>query len=102
MQLTIDSSEPLRKVAAVVGALYGVELVVASDDAPAAPSGRRRSRAVAASTSTKRSSWRSRGAGGPVDAKVVRQWAVDQGMTVSTRGQLPKAVLSAYADSDAS
>lgn len=98
MQLTIDSTEPLSKVAAVVGALYGVELVVSSGDtATAAPDGRRRKAAIAASTNAKRSAGRSRKGGGTkVDASIVRQWAVENGMTVSTRGQLPKAVLVAY------
>ena len=30
------------------------------------------------------------------DAAVVRAWAQENGMTVSNRGQLPKAVLDAY------
>lgn len=99
MQLTIDSTEPLSKVAAVVGALYGVELVVSNGSTPAAaPDGRRRKAAIAASTNAKRSAGRSRKGGTKVDASVVRQWAVEQGMTVSTRGQLPKAVLVAYSE----
>jgi hypothetical protein len=85
MQITIDSAEPLAKVAAVVGALYGVELVVAgSSPAPAVGAGRRAARSRR---------------GAKVDPKIVRQWAVEQGFAVSTRGQLPKAVLTAYADS---
>jgi hypothetical protein len=32
MQLTIDSTEPLDQVLAVVGALYGVRLVVSRED----------------------------------------------------------------------
>lgn len=98
MQITIDSGEPLAKVAAVVGALYGVELVVAGETEASAP-GRRRSRAVAASTNAKAAAGRARRGGKKTDPKVVRQWAVEQGLTVSTRGQLPKAVLTAYADS---
>lgn len=100
MLLTIDSTEPLAKVAAVVGALYGVELVVGGGT-EVASSGRRRSRAIASSTTAKRSAGRARKGGQKVDPKIVRQWAVDQGMTVSTRGQLPKAVLVAYSESNA-
>lgn len=107
MQLTIDSSESLTKVATVVGALYGVELVVAeSGSAGSAPeptaeatgtgSVRRRQAAIAASKAARRSAGRGKRAGKRVDASVVRQWAVEQGLTVSNRGQLPKAVLSAY------
>ncbi|MHA3702754.1 Lsr2 family DNA-binding protein [Jatrophihabitans sp. YIM 134969] len=105
MQITIDSTEPLATVTAVVGALYGVELVVADGSggtaAPAAPSTGRRGRGGArvSAARTTRSSGRGRRSGSRPDPKLVRQWAVEQGMTVSTRGQLPKAVLTAYADS---
>jgi hypothetical protein len=101
VQLTIDSSEPLADVAKVVGALYGVELVVADGSEPPAPS--RRGGRSGASSRSGRSSRRSRsprGQAAKVDAKVVRQWAVSQGMTVSSRGQLSRAVLDAYAASN--
>lgn len=101
MQITIDSGEPLAKVAAVVGALYGVELVVADGSAPAPAPSRRRGRSAATPSVAKRSAGRARRSGGTkTDPKVIRQWAVEQGYTVSTRGQLPKAVLTAYAESN--
>lgn len=95
VQITIDSTEPLAKVTAVVGALYGVELVVSGEPAPVTTS-RRRGRAAAAPASRKRSAGRSRRGGDKPDAKAVRAWAVEQGLTVSTRGQLSKSVLDAY------
>lgn len=103
MLLTIDSSEPLAKVAAVVGALYGVELVVAEGSAPAASSSSRRrgSRSSGTTAAKRSSSRRSRGGTPSVDARTVRQWAVERGLTVSSRGQLSKAVLDAYAADNA-
>ena len=99
VQITIDSTEPLEKVTAVVGALYGVELVVAAGSA-SAPTGRRgRSARVPAAAPT-RSAARGRRRRGTHDPKAVRRWAVEQGLAVSSRGQLPKAVLTAYAESN--
>lgn len=98
MQLTIDSTEPLSKVTTVVGALYGVDLVVSGSQSAGEPAhnGRRRKAAIAASKTARRSAGRARRNGKRVDASVVRQWAVERGMTVSNRGQLPKSVLAAY------
>lgn len=97
MQLTIDSSEPLSKVTTVLGALYGVELVVAEgSQIPTGSSRSRRETSNGTTSSTRRPAKRNRSANRRVDASVVRQWALEQGLTVNSRGQLPKAVLAAY------
>ena len=120
LKLTLDSSEPLEDAVRVLGALYGVTLVVSNDqpeanvpDATSAtkPSNGKktpRKRPVAArkarpaestkarSESPKReTSQRSTGSGSPSNAEV-RSWARQNGFTVRDRGRLPASVMTAY------
>jgi len=118
VQLTIDSTEPLQQVLAVVGALYGVEVTVASDAAVTGNVGAdtdARSAegpgAVAADNTTPRraprtrkgtSSAPTRGRGRRGDSAVaagpsaVRAWAREHGHQVSDRGRIPAVVVSAF------
>jgi hypothetical protein len=121
LKLTVDSSEPLDEAMRVLGALYGVTLVVSKDEPdmrpptkktasqPAkgrrTPSGRQaaaraaRSGASAVSADavkpTKASA--SRSSGSPNNAEV-RSWARQTGLTVSDRGRIPASVMTAYRD----
>jgi hypothetical protein len=104
----------------VLGALYGVTLVVSSDQPNASvrdttsaskPSNgkktpRKKAAAVrkarpAASTKARsaapkrETSQRSTGSGSPTNAEV-RSWARQNGFTVSARGRLPASVMTAY------
>ncbi len=110
MQLTIDSTEPLESVLAVLGSVYQVQLSAAarsdaptpSEPAPTAktktgtrsPGGAAKSSTAAASGSGRRRSTSSPTA----DSSAVRAWARDNDIAVSVRGQLPTAVLDAYRD----
>jgi hypothetical protein len=120
VKLTLDSSEPLEDAVRVLGALYGVTLVVSSDQhdpsepdtngarkpsnakktAKRKPAAARKARPAAStnarSSSSKRGrSQRSAGSGSPSNAEV-RSWARQHGFTVSDRGRLPASVLAAY------
>ena len=119
VKLTVDSSEPLEDAMRVLGALYGVTLVVASDrsdvagaeqdarkpaDKRAAPGGRRptaarrtrpAARASDAVARKPKQGTAARLAGSPSSAEV-RSWARDNGMTVSDRGRVPASVMTAY------
>ena len=121
MKLTLDSSEPLEDAMRVVGALYGVTLVLSSDgQAPSKPASRnatkptnsrrtgtaskrssapRAVRAVAPATDAKatqskqRTAQRSTGAPGNAE---LRSWARQNGFTVKDRGRVPASVVTAY------
>lgn len=111
MKLTVDSSEPLEDALRVLGALYGVTLVV-SEGRPEAsrPTQRRttkpkqrsastkpRKRAGAADTSARKSrTARSAGSAGAPSNADVRSWARQTGLTVSDRGRVPASVMAAY------
>lgn len=118
MKLTLDSNEPPEDAMRVVGALYGVTLVVSSDDQDAikpatenaskpakkAPN-RRSSSAVKKSTTTapatkanarkQQPQAASRAASTPSNASI-RSWARQNGLTVSDRGRVPASVMTAY------
>jgi hypothetical protein len=106
VQLTIDSNQKLSDVLRVVGALYAVNIgVLEAETTPAeitkpttpAPRGRKRaprSRRPAASRGTGRRS--SRG----TSSAEIRAWAQANGHTVSDRGRIPSAVVTAYHTKD--
>jgi hypothetical protein len=95
VKLTLDSSEPLEDAMRVLGALYGVKLVVDTDGQPAADhrndnrSGRIR---------------RTRGGSIPAQRAVrsnnaeIRTWARHHGLSINDRGRIPATVKAAYRD----
>jgi hypothetical protein len=110
MRLTLDSSEPLEDAIHVLGALYGVTLVV-STDAPetrtmtqqsTAPANRsaseqQRTGAAVAGAVVGKSRRPSRSRSAPdVSNADVRSWARETGLTVSERGRVPASVMTAY------
>jgi hypothetical protein len=119
LKITLDSTEPLDDAIRVVGAMYGVTLLVSDGEqdviklvekeasrpsrkrakAQKRPSAERsaRSRAAAAAASTGRSRAHRapRPDGFPSNADV-RSWARDNGLTVSDRGRMPASVMAAY------
>lgn len=109
LRLTVDSSEPLEDAIRVLGALYGVTLVV-SNEGPGAPTSTQQlkprakrvatkpqTRAGVAGTEAKRSrrGASARSAGTASNAEV-RSWARHAGLAVSDRGRLPASVMTAY------
>jgi len=118
VKLTVDSSEPLEDAMRVLGALYGVQLVVASlgqdvpGNEPAASKPAEKSRTVAkkrpatrktrpapardAVAPKQRAPRRVSGSAGSPSAADVRSWARESGMTVSDRGRVPASVITAY------
>ena len=112
VQITIDSKEPLADALRVVGALYGVTLVVAdnetSDKEPTRqPTATPRKRTAARKNAAKRAraagarsrrSPKSRAveaAEAPSNAEV-RSWARANGFAVSDRGRVPTSVMTAF------
>jgi hypothetical protein len=115
VKLTVDSSESLEDAMRVLGALYGVQLVVASvgqdvpGNEPAAskpaekprtarkrkPATRKTRPAPASDTLEPKQRAVSASAGSPSNAEV-RSWAHESGMTVSDRGRVPASVINAY------
>jgi hypothetical protein len=106
VKVTIDSSDPLEDALRVVGAVYGVELRVATKDVPqpdlsevpsiAPPPGPATS--PRGQGSARR---RKKGSGGAkatpqVSNVELRAWARQNGFTVSGRGRLPVTVIAAY------
>jgi hypothetical protein len=118
MKITLDSTEPLEDALRVLGAMYGVRLVVAGDVDATRPiedgasktaptpegqnrqgSGSKQSRpnAAKATPGSGRSGGRSvSGASGRATNAEVRAWARENGLRVSDRGRLPGAVMAAY------
>ena len=84
VKLTVDSSEPLENAMRVLGALYGVTLVVSSEVPEAS--------VPAQHSAVKR---RKRSAASPSNAEV-RAWARRTGLSVSDRGRVPASVLQEY------
>jgi hypothetical protein len=101
VQLTIDSAEPLDRVLAVIGALYGVELTT-----PELPAAKARSvsaiaaeKAAAARTPRSRSATTRRprrASATKPDPASVRAWAKANGHDVNDRGRVPAGVTDAY------
>jgi hypothetical protein len=108
LRLTVDSSEPLEEALRVVGALYGVTLVVSENGSeaptpihqPTSPNRRtaRKSRngtVARAATKKPRTMTATRSTGMATNAEV-RSWARDTGLAVHDRGRVPASVLTAY------
>ena len=118
VKITIDSTEPLEDAIRVLGAMYGVRLVVAGDQDATRPveddaskttsarngqarkrTGSKRTRPAAAKATARagRSKRRSvpRASGRPTNAEV-RAWARENGLTVSDRGRVAGSVMAAY------
>ncbi len=87
MQLTIDSSEPLDHVLAVIGAIYQAPIAAA-----AAPPAGSSPPAKTATRTRKSGSTAARS----VEPAAVRAWARAHGITVGGHGQIPEAVVKAY------
>jgi hypothetical protein len=112
LKVTIDSTEPLADVLRVIGAVYGVNLVVAdnrTDESAATPQrtttprkrtpgGKNARTGADSSNAGKRRPPRAR-AGRSADAPSnaeVRSWARANGFTVSGRGRVPASVMTAF------
>jgi hypothetical protein len=119
LKLTLDSSEPLEDAMRVLGALYGVTMVLSTDEEDASKTARENGRKPASSKTTARrkpsaarqarpvapatdahaaqstQATAPRSAGSPSNAEV-RSWARQNGLTVSDRGRVPASVLTAY------
>jgi len=119
LKLTLDSSEPLEDAMRVVGALYGVTLVLPTDDQDAStparkqasktttskrtarrkPSAAKATRPVAPASDVDAAQTKQRtarvSAGSPSNADI-RSWARENGLTVSDRGRVPASVATAY------
>jgi Lsr2 len=105
VQVTIDSAEPLDRVLAVIGALYGVELTTPELPAtkPAAkarsvmaiaaekPAAVRTPRSRTATTRRPRQASETK-----PDPASVRAWAKANGHDVNDRGRVPAGVTDAY------
>jgi hypothetical protein len=118
MKLTLDSTESLEDAMRVVGALYGVTLVVATDEAAGRPSAKESANALGRRRRTARkrqSAERAASAGAAASAEEIqpaqeapsrasgsgsnseiRSWARENGLTVSDRGRVPATVIAAY------
>jgi hypothetical protein len=109
MRLTVESTEPLDSVLRAVGALYGVQLVVAGEPAAsAAPVPARKT--VSARTPKAVVPKRQKAAKVPAIAAAarpigrqsvagqaeIRSWAQDAGLTVAARGRLSATITDAY------
>jgi hypothetical protein len=114
VKLTVDSSEPLQDTLRVLGALYGVTLVVspatengARPAAQAATKGSKRSVArarrsrelVSESRAAKSKRMNAETSVGPVTNADVRAWARETCITVRDRGRVPSSVVDAYRQS---
>jgi Lsr2 len=128
VKLTLDSTEPLDDAMRVVGALYGVTLAVSAEEAeeppsieekstsPArrrrsargrTPSGKARTATTAVRTGASAESIQEAEKTPPVPPvsdvapsnAEVRSWARQSGLTISDRGRIPAAVVTAYQDS---
>jgi hypothetical protein len=123
LKLTLDSSEPLEDAMRVVGALYGVTLALSGDGQDATETPKEatgNSTSTKRRTATKKASARktplkaaaakvqpkqpetqpeqavaSGSTGSPSNADL-RIWARHNGFTVSDRGRVPAAIVTAY------
>ncbi len=115
MQVTFESTQPVEQVAAVLTALYQVQIITGpAADQPevTAPTQATTDKTAAKTTAPEkktatpkkaakaaaagRSRRTGRGSAAPVDAAAVRVWARNHGITVSGRGALSENVLTAY------
>jgi hypothetical protein len=114
LKLTLDSSEPLQDAIRVVGALYGVTIVVSEERVdlhqPATPiEPRKAARRRRAGGKGSRSGTPAVGVDAEKAKRVVashllrapsnadvRSWARANGLTVRDRGRVPASILSAY------
>jgi len=115
LRLTLDSSEPLEDAMRVLGALYGVTLVVSPDDQDATSTARKTASTPGKKSANKPAGNKKTVNRAPTDAKKarpeqktarrsagassnaeVRSWARRNGLTVSDRGRLPASVVTAY------
>ncbi len=87
MKVTLDSTESLQDALRVVGALYGVRLVVADDD----------SDQPVARESAQRPTRRSRRSSAAATTAELRAWARANNVDVNERGPVPASVRDAYA-----
>ena len=104
MRISFDNSDDLAAVLSAVGAVYGVQVVVA----PAAPTPATDRRASPEKTVAKRtqssppvrsarsSTRRSKAIAAPATASQIRAWADATGHQVSSRGRIPASVTAAY------
>ncbi len=113
MKLTVDSSEPLEDALRVVGALYGVTIVVSengqttsesprrratrSKKGPVGAKGRTRSAAADKALPRSRNARTASPVAKPTNADV-RAWARQTGLSISERGRVPGSVMAAYRD----
>ena len=113
MKLTVDSSEPLEDALRVVGALYGVTIVVSENGSTVSQAPRKRTAQPRNGTSSTNRRPRTAAAGKPAgkarNAKgsravaqptnaEVRSWARDAGLNINGRGRVPASVMAAYRD----
>jgi hypothetical protein len=107
LKLTLDSTEPLQDAMRVLGALYGVTLIVSSDEQDAREPAKSRSRRSPARKARTDAPAAEANAGKskrkaalrlpvPPSNAEVRSWARHNGFTVSDRGRLPTSVMTAY------
>jgi len=113
VQLTIDSTEPLESVLAVLGSVYQVQLASAPrSDAPTASAPAPTAKTTKGTRAPGRTTTSSTGATGgsrrgrsnsaaAVDSSAVRAWAREHDVAVSVRGRIPASLLSAYRDAHA-
>jgi len=111
-KLTVDSDEPLEDAMRVLGALYGVTLVISNEaqegtGAAQPPAAKREKAPGRGKARTRRSARRGAPgqgqqtpprAGRAASNADVRAWARQNGLTVSDRGRVPASVLNAYRD----
>ncbi len=106
MKISFDSNDALQDVIRVVEAAYGVSLQVGDDTtskAAARPTasrqrsarGRKGGRPAGKSASPARRGGR-RAAKRSASPAQIREWAREQGHTVSATGRIPSAVVAAY------
>jgi hypothetical protein len=109
VKISIDSNEALEDVLRVVGAAYDVTLTVHSADAategtpPSAPSevrSSRRSKSRKAAPRSSNSRGRSTEGRASVSNAQLRSWARENGHTISDRGRVPLAVVTAYREAN--
>jgi hypothetical protein len=113
VKLTVDSNEPLEDAIRVVGALYGVTLVVAREGLegmkPTQPSSSkpkkrsattkpRRRAGVAAHAGSRKAQTTPAGSASTPSSADIRSWAQHTGLSVRGRGRVPASVLTAYQD----
>jgi hypothetical protein len=97
VKLTLDSSEPLEDAMRVLGALYGVKLVIDTDGQAADRRNDNRSSRI---RRTRRRSIPAQRAVRSNNAEI-RTWARHHGLSVNDRGRIPATVKAAYRDAHA-